>query len=256
MPLLRHALLFPTLPSPLPTPALPKNAPLSSPHRYSTRGFPSSRGLLRCSLVSVSPDMPPTKGESRGTRPSPAEVSRTIMELSSRGTLSTLTPDGWPIGIGARFVVDARGAPALCLNQPDSLIAIGGRSSFHVQFEQSRSRTPQCTLLGSLSKPDDELLLKTGVWMTSSEYINADPDPIRNFAEKIVDEMNLQHAEDVRRLCNVYVDSGFEVTDAKMIWVDRLGFDLYICSGEGVFAARIPFPREVEDEKGVKSSFN
>lgn len=52
---------------------------------------------------------------------------------------------------------------------------------------------------------------QTGVWVTSSEYINADPDPIRNFAEKIVDEMNLWHAEDVRRLCNVYVDSGFQV---------------------------------------------
>jgi hypothetical protein len=41
-----------------------------------------------------------------------------------------------------------------------------------------------------------------------------------------------------------------------MIWVDRLGFDLYIYSENGVFAVRIPFPREVADEKGVKSSFN
>lgn len=133
MPPLPHALLFPTLPSPLPTPSLSKSAHFSFHHRYSTLRFPYSRRLLRCSIVSVSPDAPRTKGESRGTHPSPAEVSRTIMELSSTGTLSTLTPDGWPLGIGARFVVDAQGAPALCLNQPDSLIAIGGRSSFHVQ---------------------------------------------------------------------------------------------------------------------------
>lgn len=42
-----------------------------------------------------------------------------------------------------------------------------------------------------------------------------------------------------------------------MIWVDRLGFDLRICSlQKGVFDVRIPFPREVTDEKGAKSSFN
>lgn len=41
-----------------------------------------------------------------------------------------------------------------------------------------------------------------------------------------------------------------------MIWVDRLGFDLYLYSEKEVFEARIPFPREVADEKGVKSTFN
>jgi hypothetical protein len=46
------------------------------------------------------------------------------------------------------------------------------------------------------------------------------------------------------------------VADVKMIWVDRLGFDLHARSAEGVFAVRVPFPREVSDEKGVKSSFN
>ncbi|KAG1364088.1 glutamyl-tRNA reductase-binding protein, chloroplastic [Cocos nucifera] len=292
MPFLPHALLSSTLPSsPLPSPSLPKNAPFFCPHRFFTLKYPSSRRRLRCSLVSVSPDAPPIMGETRGSRPSPAEVSRTIMELSSTGTLSTITPEGCPLGIGARFVVDPRGAPALCLNQPDSLFAVGGRASFHVQFEQSGSRTPQCTLLGSLSKSDDEFLLKklrmkwekhfseqvneelvylmsiervlhmedfkeNGEWVTSSEYMNADPDPLRNFAEKVVEEMNFRHAEDVQRLCNVYVESGCQVTGAKMIWVDRLGFDLHIYSEKGVFAARIPFPREVADEKGVKSSFN
>ena len=47
-----------------------------------------------------------------------------------------------------------------------------------------------------------------------------------------------------------------QVTDVKLIWVDRLGFDLHVRSDKEVFAARIPFSREVTDEKGVKSSFN
>lgn len=47
--------------------------------------------------------------------------------------------------------------------------------------------------------------------MASSEYINAEPDPLRDFAEKIVDEMNSIHPEDVLRLYSVYVEPGFQV---------------------------------------------
>lgn len=48
-----------------------------------------------------------------------------------------------------------------------------------------------------------------------------------------------------------------QVSDAKMVWVDRLGFDIHIYSPQNdVFEVRIPFPREVTDEKGAKSSFN
>lgn len=42
-----------------------------------------------------------------------------------------------------------------------------------------------------------------------------------------------------------------------MIWVDRLGFDMRLSSPvNGTFEVRIPFPREVHDEKGAKSTFN
>ncbi|KAJ6798550.1 glutamyl-tRNA reductase-binding protein, chloroplastic [Iris pallida] len=257
----------------------------------------SSSSRCRCSVLSStpSPSVLEIVGGGGGggggiKKPSPAENSRTIMELSSSGTLSTppSSPDDAPSALGAQFVADADGSPALCL--PRSLPA-SPRATFHVQLEQCRSRTSHCTLMGTLNKPDDEMLLKKlnarwkkkfgeeihkdlvylisvervlhmedfneeGIWVPSSEYSNAEPDPLRNFAEKIVDEMNSGHAEDVRRLCNIFVDSGFQVTDTKMIWVDRLGFDLYIYSEKGVFAARITFPREVTDEKGVKSSFN
>jgi len=33
-------------------------------------------------------------------------------------------------------------------------------SSFHVEFRQSGARTPQCTMLGALTKPSDESVLK------------------------------------------------------------------------------------------------
>ncbi|WVZ94303.1 hypothetical protein U9M48_040209 [Paspalum notatum var. saurae] len=223
-------------------------------------------------------------------RPSAAEVARTVVELAPSGTLSVVGPDGWPLGIGARFVADAAGAPALCL-ATTGVSAPDAPSSFHVEFPQSGARTPQCTMLGALTKPTDESVLKKlstrwerkfgeeinqdllylisvervlhmedfnedGMWVVPSEYNSAEPDPLRNFAENIVEEFNSKHAEDVHRIYNIYVESDLQVADVKMIWVDRLGFDLHVHSGNGVFAVRIPFSREVSDEKGVKSSFN
>ncbi|XP_068640524.1 glutamyl-tRNA reductase-binding protein, chloroplastic-like [Aristolochia californica] len=226
------------------------------------------------------------------TKPSPAEVSRTIMELSSVGTLCTLTREGWPLGTGIPFAVDPQGLPILCLNAMNRDLSTDRRSSLHVQFEQSGIRSPQCILVGSLNKPEDNLLLKKlheqwmkrfgekvdedliyvvdverllhledskedGIWVTSLEYMNASPDPLRNYAEKIVNEMNANHMEDVHRFCNIYVDLGFEVAEAKMIWVDRLGFDVHLRSTQNnVYEVRIPFSREVADEKSVKSSLN
>ncbi|XP_020692609.2 glutamyl-tRNA reductase-binding protein, chloroplastic [Dendrobium catenatum] len=256
--------------------------------KTSSRPFSLS---IQCPALSVAIDASPATSKIL-SKPSAAEVCRTIMELSSTGTLSAISlQDGWPLGIGARFVVDAHGTPALCLNEPGKLFVPAGSSSFNVQLQQSGSRTRQCTLLGNLEKPKDGFLLKKlctrwekkfgeevdegllyvikvdrilqledfkedTVWITSLDYLNAEPDPLRNCAEKIVYEMDTKHTEDVLRVCHVYLDTQFQVTDAKLIWLDRLGFDLYLYSLEGTFTARVPFPREVSDEKGVKSSLN
>ncbi|MCL7045707.1 hypothetical protein MKW94_014840 [Papaver nudicaule] len=222
-------------------------------------------------------------------KPSPAEVARTIMELSCVGTLSTLTSEGSPLGTGVRFAVDSNGTPIFCLNSSDRRFSLDRKSSLHVQFEQSGTRTTQCTLQGSLDKPEDRAALQNfhsiwekrfdeevdpdliyvvsvekilqkedfkedGIWVDSSEYNIANPDPLRDSAKNIVSEINTNHKEDFERICSVYVD--LEVTHAKAIWVDRLGFDVHIHSERAMFEVRIPFPREVTDEKGAKSSFN
>ncbi|TYH70534.1 hypothetical protein ES332_D05G124000v1 [Gossypium tomentosum] len=109
---------------------------------------------LWSSLSTVS--VPPTK---TSHKPFPAEVSRTIMELSSIGTLSTLAQDGWPLGVGVRFAVDAEGTPVLCLPQPSP----DNRSTLHVQLDQCGLRTPQCTIQGSLTKPADATILRDSI---------------------------------------------------------------------------------------------
>ncbi|KAH9716098.1 glutamyl-tRNA reductase-binding protein [Citrus sinensis] len=214
------------------------------------------------------------------------------MELSSIGTLSMLTSEGCPLGVGVRFAVDDEGTPVLCFSDSCKELSVDKESSLHVQLNQCGLRTPQCTIQGVLGKPKDRMISKRllsmwkrrfgedvneeliyvvavervlqmedfaedGIWVSSSDYRNASPDPLRHFAEKIVNEINLNNMEDVYRFCNIYVDLDFQVLEAKMIWVDRLGFDVRIsCPQKGLFDVRIPFPTEVTDEKGAKSSFN
>lgn len=49
------------------------------------------------------------------------------------------------------------------------------------------------------------------MWVSSSEYASAEPDPLRECAGKIVDEINTHNVEDVYRFCNIYVDLDFQV---------------------------------------------
>ncbi|XP_038874967.1 glutamyl-tRNA reductase-binding protein, chloroplastic [Benincasa hispida] len=257
-------------------------------HSSACRFHRVSYRALKCSVTTISESAPT---ELRNVKPFPAEVSRTIMELSSVGTLSSLSQEGWPLGVGVLFAVDQDGTPLLSLNEslPES---IDRRSSLHVQLEQCGLRTPQCTIQGSIGKPDNKMILKrlhttwrkrfgedinedllyivtvervfqiddfgeVGVWVNSSDYKTASPDPLRNCAEKLVDEINTNNAEDVIRFCNIYADLNLQFTEAKLIWVDRLGFDVRVFSPRnGTFEIRIPFPREVTDEKGAKSTFN
>ncbi|KAD4889445.1 hypothetical protein E3N88_21518 [Mikania micrantha] len=99
--------------------------------------------------------------------------------------------------------------------------------------------------------------MEDGVWVTCSDYRQATADPLRDFADHLVHEINTHNMEDVLRFCNIFVDSDVQVSEAKMVWVDRLGFDVHLYSPQNdVFEVRIPFPREVTNEKGAKSSFN
>ncbi|AES86329.1 glutamyl-tRNA reductase-binding protein [Medicago truncatula] len=69
-----------------------------------------------------------------------------------------------------------------------------------------------------------------GVWFTSLDYKNAQPDPLREFAENLLVEINTNTMKDITRFCNVFVDLNFQDSEAKMIWVDRLGLDMRLFS--------------------------
>lgn len=90
---------------------------------------------LKCSVSVVSD--PPNLELTNNHKPFPAEVSRTIVELSSVGTLSTLTQEGSPLGFGVRFNADLNGTPVLCLKYFDTRFSVDRRCSLHVQVRTS-----------------------------------------------------------------------------------------------------------------------
>lgn len=226
-------------------------------------------------------------------RPPPAETCRTLMALCSEGTLCTLTQDGWPFGDAVEFTVDVQGMPVLCLD-PLSMhsqhLLLHRLCSLHVKLEQPGCRKSQCTLMGTLSKPEDRILKqkvqsiwarrfgevnedhlyliavekllqsqglgKEGFWVDAMEYSEASADPLRDRVVKIVKDMNDKHWEDIHRICNVYADLDVEVEEVSMIWMDRLGFDLHLLTHpqKEILEIRIPFPREVTDERDARSS--
>ncbi|KAG0582804.1 hypothetical protein KC19_3G087400 [Ceratodon purpureus] len=228
-------------------------------------------------------------------RPTPAEGARTVMEACIEGTLSTLSEDGWPLGTEVRFAVDTEGNPVLRLhpNATHTLHLLrDSRCSLHVQLEQPGRRKPQCTLQGFIRKVDDEKLRdrleiawerrfasehkvsedlyimnveqvlqspdmgEEEIWVPGSDYWAATADPLRECAKRIVEDMNRNHWEDIRRFCNVYAKLDAELEEASMTWVDRLGFDLRVLtkSPQNILEIRIPFTREVADERDARSS--
>ncbi|KAI7735819.1 hypothetical protein M8C21_017103 [Ambrosia artemisiifolia] len=240
---------------------------------------------VRCSVSAAAP--PPRLQ----IKPSPAEVSRTIMDLSSVATFSQHadTDADPPLSLGVRFALDPQGTPILSLNHNSSSYK-HLPSSLNVQLEQCGLRTTQCTIQGTLDTPHQnnplfhslwekrfgekadphsihilhvqrllqiDNFMDDGVWVTCSDYQLATPDPLRDFAQHFVHDINTHNMEDVLRFCNIFVDSDVQVSEAKMVWVDRLGFDIHLYSPQNdVFEVRIPFPREVTNHKSAKSSFN
>eukprot|EP00245_Coleochaete_scutata_P016027 TRINITY_DN7346_c0_g1_i1.p1 TRINITY_DN7346_c0_g1~~TRINITY_DN7346_c0_g1_i1.p1 ORF type:complete len:377 (+),score=52.91 TRINITY_DN7346_c0_g1_i1:123-1133(+) len=228
-------------------------------------------------------------------RPTPAELARTVTELCSEGTLATSDAGGWPLGTFIQFALDLEGNPVLRLdpNAAHSQHLESNRNcSIFVQLELPGRQKILCTLKGQVSKPSDQQLqkklvtawqrrfgedpeerelhlftveqvLQAGnmgrgeVWVPGAEYSAAIPDPLRECAATIVSDFNRSYWEDLRRFCSAYADiQGEQVKEARMTWVDRLGFDMHVLlkDPQEIREVRLPFPREVKDDRDARSS--
>jgi heme iron utilization protein len=80
-------------------------------------------------------------------------------------------------------------------------------------------------------------------WVTASDYLRGQPDPLADVAADIIQHMNADHGEALTLLVRTF--AGIESQQTTMTSVDRLGFHVRLKTGDGPRGARIAFSREV-----------
>jgi len=90
-------------------------------------------------------------------------------------------------------------------------------------------------------------------WVQAQDYAAAAPDPLAALAPGIIQHMNADHADALRRIAGH--DAGEAPDEASITAVDRLGFHLRLRTGGRVHGRRIAFPREVRDTNAARATF-
>lgn len=90
-------------------------------------------------------------------------------------------------------------------------------------------------------------------WVDADAYRGAAPDPLADVAPGIIEHMNTDHADAVRRLATHF--GGGAADSASITSVDRLGFHVRLKNAEGVHGIRVPFPREVTNTEDARRTF-
>jgi putative heme iron utilization protein len=90
-------------------------------------------------------------------------------------------------------------------------------------------------------------------WVPPEEYAAAAPDPLAPAAPEIIQHMNSDHADALRRI--VARNVGEAPDETSMTAIDRLGFHVRLKTGDRVHGLRIAFPRQVKDTNEVRSVF-
>jgi heme iron utilization protein len=90
-------------------------------------------------------------------------------------------------------------------------------------------------------------------WLAPEDYAAAAPDPLARVAPAIMQHMNADHSEALRRIAAR--ETGQFPDEVSLYSVDRLGFHLRLKTDGQVHEKRIPFPREVRDAKQARAVF-
>ncbi len=90
-------------------------------------------------------------------------------------------------------------------------------------------------------------------WVTASDYSRAQPDPLAEQKNDIMQHMNADHRDALILLAKRF--SGIDAQQAEMTAVDRLGFRLRLKTQDGVKGTRIAFLREVTNSTQTREVF-
>ena len=95
-------------------------------------------------------------------------------------------------------------------------------------------------------------------WVTVEDYASATPDPLAAVAPGIIQHMNADHGDALRRIARHDIARESDEAgpdEATITAVDRLGFHVRLKTGDRVHGRRIAFPREVKDSNEARAVF-
>jgi putative heme iron utilization protein len=88
-------------------------------------------------------------------------------------------------------------------------------------------------------------------WVSASEYLSSQPDPLADSMEEIIRHMNADHKDALLLIAREF--AGIDSEEASMTAVDRLGFHVRLKTYDGVRGVRIAFPREASSSATTRS---
>jgi len=108
----------------------------------------------------------------------------------------------------------------------------------------------RCFYVGQLSGDSSAEVIDGG------QYRFAEADPLRTCTAALTQQMNSNRLEDVMRISGHAIGMGMEdMYYAELLWVDRLGaYFRAVGQGGEQRTLRVPFEREVEDEREARSA--
>ena len=90
-------------------------------------------------------------------------------------------------------------------------------------------------------------------WVSAPEYSQAQPDPLAEHKNDIMQHMNADHKDALVLLAKRFAN--IEAQQAEITAVDRLGFRLRLKTQDGMKGTRVAFPREVKNPSETREVF-
>jgi len=90
-------------------------------------------------------------------------------------------------------------------------------------------------------------------WVTGDAFRDAEPDPLAEDAQGIIDHMNADHADTMVTMARAFTRAS-DTSAAAMTSVDRYGFELSVTTGAGPRPVRLAFDSQVHDKTAARKA--
>ena len=176
-----------------------------------------------------------------------AEHTKNLLKSSKASLLIAEAGEGNPLALGRVTLVGE------CTKMPDyereaakeSFLSKHESAAFYVDFKDFsffRLKVEAIRYIGGFGRMS---------WVESTDWLQAEPDPISPYGKGIIEHMNDDHRDAMVLMCKT-MSKAVDTMDAEMTGVDRYGFEMSAITEDGPRPIRLAFENEVLDADDVR----